>query len=179
MASAALAQNDVAGDWDQAGGGIFGFQEEFLDRGGGPDLGDYAGLPINDALRFKASLYSPSWLTVPEHQCLPHPSTYQYRSPGGLSIVKEYDPVTQQLVAYRLYGSYGLARAVWMDGRPHPPANARHTYEGFSTGRWEGNRLAIETTHLKAGFCAATASPTATARACSSTSCGTTTICRS
>jgi cyclase len=151
-ASAAAAQNDVAGDWDQAGGGIFGFQEEFLDRGGGPDLGDYAGLPINDALRYKASLYSPSWLTVPEHQCLPHPATYQYRSPGGLSIVKEYDPVTQRLVAYHFYGSYGLARTVWMDGRPHPPANARHTYEGFSTGHWEGNRLAVETTHLKAGF---------------------------
>jgi glyoxylase-like metal-dependent hydrolase (beta-lactamase superfamily II) len=152
LASAAVAQNEVAGDWDQAGGGIFGFQEEFLDRGGGPDLGDYAGVPINDALRYKASLYSPSWLTVPEHQCLPHPSTYQYRSPGGLSIVKEYDPVTQRLVAYRFFGSYGLARTVWMDGRPHPPANARHTYAGFSTGRWEGNRLAIETTHLKAGF---------------------------
>ena len=152
LAPSVAAQNDVAGDWDQAGGGIFGFQEEFLDRGGGPDLGDYAGLPINDALRYKASLYSPSWLTVPEHQCLPHPSTYQYRSPGGLSIVKEYDPVTQRLVAYHFYGSYGLARTVWMDGRPHPPANARHTYEGFSTGRWEGNKLAIETTHLKAGF---------------------------
>jgi glyoxylase-like metal-dependent hydrolase (beta-lactamase superfamily II) len=152
LASTALAQNDVAGDWDQAGGGIFGFQEEFLDRGGGPDLGDYAGLPINDALRYKASLYSPSWLTVPEHQCLPHPGTYAYRSPGGLSIVREFDPVTQRLVAYHFYGTYGLARTVWMDGRPHPPANARHTYEGFSTGRWEGNRLAIETTHLKAGF---------------------------
>jgi glyoxylase-like metal-dependent hydrolase (beta-lactamase superfamily II) len=152
LAAPGAAQNDVAGDWDQAGGGIFGFQEEFLDRGGGPDLGDYAGLPINDALRYKASLYSPSWLTVPEHQCLPHPSTYQYRSPGGLSIVKEYDPVTQRLVAYQFFGSYGLARTVWMDGRLHPPANARHTYEGFSTGRWEGNRLAIETTHLKAGF---------------------------
>ena len=152
LASAAAAQNDVAGDWDQAGGGIFGFQEEFLDRGGGPDLGDYAGLPINDALRYKASLYSPSWLTIPEHQCLPHPSTYQYRSPGGLSIVKEFDAVTQRLVAYRFYGSYGLARTVWMDGRAHPPANARHTYEGFSTGRWEGNRLVVETTHLKAGF---------------------------
>ncbi len=137
----ASAQIEVAGDWDQPGGGIFGFLEESLDRGGGPDLGDYVGLPINDALRYKASLYSPSWLSVPEHQCLPHPSTYQYRSPGGLSIVKEYDPVTQRLVAYRFYGSYGLARTVWMDGRPHPPANARHTYEGFSTGRWEGNRL--------------------------------------
>jgi glyoxylase-like metal-dependent hydrolase (beta-lactamase superfamily II) len=149
---AAQAQLDIAGDWDQPGGGIFGFQEEFLDRGGGPDLGDYAGLPINDALRYKASLYSPSWLSVPEHQCLPHPSTYQYRSPGALSIVKEYDPVTQRLTAYRLYGSYGLARTIFMDGRPHPPANARHTYEGFSTGAWQGNRLVVETSHLKAGF---------------------------
>jgi cyclase len=149
---AARAQTDFVGDWDQAGGGIFGFQEEFLDRGGGPDLGDYVGLPINDALRYKASLYSPSWLTVPEHTCLPHPGTYAYRSPGGLSVVKEYDPVSQKLVAYRLYGTYGLARTIWMDGRAHPPANARHTYEGFSTGRWEGNRLVVDTTHLKAGF---------------------------
>jgi glyoxylase-like metal-dependent hydrolase (beta-lactamase superfamily II) len=149
---AARAQTDFVGDWDQAGGGIFGFQEEFLDRGGGPDLGDYVGLPINDALRYKASLYSPSWLTVPEHTCLPHPGTYAYRSPGGLSVVKEYDPVSQKLVAYRLYGTYGLARTIWMDGRGHPPANARHTYEGFSTGRWEGNKLVVDTTHLKAGF---------------------------
>lgn len=152
LARPAGAQIDVGGDWDQPGGGIFGFLEESLDRGGGPDLGDYAGLPINDALRFKASHYSPSWLSVPEHQCIPHPGTYQYRSPGSLSIVKEYHPVTQRLTAYHLYGSYGLARTVWMDGRPHPPANARHTYEGFSTGRWDGDRLVVETSHLKAGF---------------------------
>ena len=152
FATGAHAQTDFVGDWDQAGGGIFNFQEEFLDRGGGPDLGDYVGLPINDALRYKASLYSPSWLTVPEHTCLPHPGTYAYRSPGGLSVVKEYDPVTQKLTAYRLYGTYGLARTIWMDGRAHPPANARHTYEGFSTGRWEGNKLVVETSHLKAGF---------------------------
>jgi glyoxylase-like metal-dependent hydrolase (beta-lactamase superfamily II) len=151
-AADAAAQVEVAGDWDQPGGGIFGFQEEFLDRGGGPDLGDYAGLPINDALRYKASLYSPSWLTVPERQCLPHPSTYQYRSPGGLSIVKEFDPVTQRLVSYHVYGSYGLARTFWMDGRPHPPANERHTYEGFSTGRWDGDELVVDTSHLKAAF---------------------------
>jgi glyoxylase-like metal-dependent hydrolase (beta-lactamase superfamily II) len=152
VGATAGAQIDVGGDWDQPGGGIFGFLEESVDRGGGPDLGDYAGLPINDALRFKASNYSPSWLAVPEHQCIPHPGTYQYRSPGALSIVKEYDPVTQRLTAYHLYGSYGLARTVWMDGRAHPPENARHTYEGFSTGRWDGDRLVVETSHLKAGF---------------------------
>ena len=151
----ASAQIEVAGDWDQpmpnAGFGA-GFQEETQDRGGGPDLGDYAGLPINDAARYKASHYSPSWLTVPEHQCLPHPSTYQYRSPGGLSLVKVYDQVTQRLVAYNIYGSYGLARTVWMDNRPRPPANAPHTYNGFSLGRWDGDKLVVETTHIKYGF---------------------------
>ena len=155
MAVPASAQIELAGDWDQpmpnAGFGA-GFQEETQDRGGGPDLGDYAGLPINDAARYKASHYSPSWLTVPEHQCLPHPSTYAYRSPGGLSIVKVYDQATQRLVAYNLYGSYGLARTVWMDNRPRPPANAPHTYNGFSLGRWDGDKLIVETTHIKYGF---------------------------
>jgi cyclase len=152
FAGVASAQIDIVGDWNQPTGAILAFFEESTDRGGGPDLGDYAGLPINDALRYKAAAWSPSWLTMPEHQCVPHPSTYQYRSPGGLSILKEYDPVTQRLSAYHLYGTYGLARTVWMDGRPRPPANAVHTFEGFSTGRWDGNQLLVETTHLKAGF---------------------------
>src|SRR3712207_8044652 len=41
-------------------------------------------------------------------------------------------------------------RTIWMDGRSHPPANALHTWEGFSTGRWDGDVLTVETTHLKA-----------------------------
>jgi hypothetical protein len=36
-----------------------------------------------------------------------------------------------------------------MDGRPHPPANAVHTWSGFSTGVWEGDVLVVTTTHLK------------------------------
>ena len=43
-------------------------------------------------------------------------------------------------------------RTVWMDGRPHPPAEALHTWQGFSTGKWEGNILTVTTTHLKMGF---------------------------
>ena len=36
-----------------------------------------------------------------------------------------------------------------MDGRPHPPAWAQHTWMGFSTGKYEGNILTVYTTHLK------------------------------
>jgi len=43
-------------------------------------------------------------------------------------------------------------RTIWMDGRPHPPAYAPHTWAGFTTGRWEGNTLVTDTTHLKWGW---------------------------
>ena len=43
-------------------------------------------------------------------------------------------------------------RIVWLDGRPHPPEYAAHTWQGFSTGRWEGETLVVDTTHLKAGW---------------------------
>ncbi len=40
-------------------------------------------------------------------------------------------------------------RTIWMDGRPHPPAYAPHSWTGFATGVWEGHILAVHTTHLK------------------------------
>jgi hypothetical protein len=43
-------------------------------------------------------------------------------------------------------------RIIWMDGRPHPPDYAAHTWQGFSTGKWEGDMLTITTTHLKNGW---------------------------
>src|SRR5205814_8388482 len=43
-------------------------------------------------------------------------------------------------------------RTIWMDGRPHPPPYAPHTWQGFSTGVWEGDMLTIETTHLKPAY---------------------------
>jgi hypothetical protein len=43
-------------------------------------------------------------------------------------------------------------RSIWMDGRPHPPDYAAHTWQGFSTGVWEKNILKVTTTHLKAGW---------------------------
>ena len=41
---------------------------------------------------------------------------------------------------------------IWMDGRPHPPQNALHTWSGFSTGEWDGDVLVVTTTHLKEAY---------------------------
>ncbi|HEX5432495.1 MAG TPA: MBL fold metallo-hydrolase, partial [Bryobacteraceae bacterium] len=45
-----------------------------------------------------------------------------------------------------------MDRVVYMDGRPHPPAWAPHSWSGFSTGKWDGNMLVVTTTHIKGAY---------------------------
>ena len=157
LAPPAFAQTDeLVGDWIHPGFiALNGFHEEWDERFPGPEVGDYLGIPLNDAGRLRADSWMGSLLTVPEHQCMPHPSTYALRGPiqNQLRIAKLFDQESQRVVAYKVDGTFRRAdRTVWMDGRPHPPEYAAHTWAGFSTGRWEGTRLRVETTHLKAGW---------------------------
>src|SRR5690606_2955191 len=46
-----------------------------------------------------------------------------------------------------LYVEHNTPRRIWMDGRV-PPVGTPSTSLGFSVGRWEGEALVIETTHL-------------------------------
>ena len=43
-------------------------------------------------------------------------------------------------------------RPIYMDGRPHPPEWAPHTWAGFSTGKYDGNMLVVTTTHLRESY---------------------------
>jgi cyclase len=143
----ALAQVDFTGEWAPR------YFEDQPERIPGPELGDYLGIPINDALRLRADSWDADLQTMPERQCIPHPATYSFRGPANLRVSKEVDPVTQDVVSYTIYGTFGRAtRVIWMDDRPRPSANAAHTWAGFSLGRWQGNILTVETTHLKAGY---------------------------
>jgi cyclase len=144
---AASAQVDLSGEWSAR------YHEDQEHRIPGPELGDYTGLPINDAGRLKADSWDASILSLREHQAKPHPSTYSLRGPANIRITKLFDPVTQETIAYELFGTFGQAtRTLWLDGRPHPPAYAAHTWAGFSTARWEGDTLTVTTTHLKVGW---------------------------
>jgi len=143
----ASAQILLDGEWAAR------YHEDQLERIPGPELGDYLGLPINDAARLKAESWDASRLTLPEEQCRVHVSPYIYRGPLDLRIWSEKNPETQQVVAIRNYlGTYSQTRTIWMDGRPHPPAWAPHTWMGFSTGKWEGAILTVYTTHIKQGW---------------------------
>jgi hypothetical protein len=147
LALPARAQVNLMGYWNPV------YHEDNDERIPGPEIGDYAGLPINDAARLRAQSWEASLLTLPEHQCKPHPSTYGFRGVGTLRIWEERDPVSQALVAIHTHIQWQEQhRVIWMDGRPHPPDYAPHTWQGFSTGRFEGGVLVVETTHLKAGW---------------------------
>src|SRR6185436_14617083 len=145
--SAARAQIDMTGGWAPR------FNEDQPERLPGPELGDYLGLPITDGARQWALSWDPSRLTLPEHQCQVHVSPYIYRGPMQVRIWEERDPDPQQLIAIKHYiSTFHQARTIWMDGRPHPPEYAAHTWMGFSTGRFEGDMLTVTTTHIKQGW---------------------------
>src|SRR5688500_2506410 len=100
LSAPGFAQIDLSGEWAPR------FHEDQPERIPGPDIGDYVGLPINDAARARADAWSPSLLTLPEHQCKPHPSDYSTRGPANLRIWKEVDTATQQTIAYRTHISW-------------------------------------------------------------------------
>ena len=140
------AQVDLAGQWATRQ------HEDALERGGGPEVGEYEGLPINDADRVRGDSWSASLWTVPEHQCIPHPADYGPNF-SSVQIWKDIDPVTNEITAWHTQMAWMTpVRTIWMDGRPHPPAYAAHTWQGFSTGKWEGDTLTVETTHLKPAY---------------------------
>ena len=149
----ALAQIDLAGEW----AGTF---HEDLPHRGGMRLADYTGLPFNEAGWRKGHSWDEAARSLPERQCIPHVATYALRGPATIRFQKVIDPVSGQLQAYSLHGSYGRPRTIWMDGRPHPSELAPHTWGGFSTGTWERNTLVVSTTHIKTGWLQRNGAPT-------------------
>jgi len=129
------------------------YEEDAPERGPGPSLVEYVGLPINDYARQWALAYRPGRLSLSEHQCQVHVVEYIHRGPLQMRIWEERDPVTHQLIAiHESISTYEQHRTIWMDGRSHPSVYAPHTWMGFSTGVWEGNMLTVTTTHVKQGW---------------------------
>ena len=146
--AATQGQLDISGEWRTIG-------HEDTTAHAGDISGQYLGLPLTDAARMRADAWNQSVQTLPEHQCYPHPLQYSEHSASSsaIRITKEVDPATQQLIAYHKRGTWmEINRTIWMDGRPHPPAYAPHTFWGFSTGKWEGAMLTVTTTHLKDAY---------------------------
>ena len=131
---------DLSGEWTPV-------REE--DNTGNTELGDWVGIPMNEAARLRAMAWVASVQTLPEWQCRPHAVSYISRGPSQLRISKDVDPVSRQVAAWHMEWLRSIDKPVYMDGRPHPSENAAHTWGGFSTGQWIGDMLKITTTHIK------------------------------
>src|SRR5438045_6188872 len=67
---APIIRTDISGEWAVVS------NEDQPHRAPGPELGDYTGLPLNDADRQKADAWDASILSQPERQAQAHPAQY-------------------------------------------------------------------------------------------------------
>jgi hypothetical protein len=140
------------GEVDLSGGWLQKFHEDNQERREA-ELGDYTAVPLNAAGRMRADTWDAGKWSVLEHQCEPHPADYAPHGPANFQISKIIDPNSMKTVAIQvIQGWMTSIRTIWLDGRPHPSPNAEYTWQGFSTGRWEGDTLIVTTTHLKEGW---------------------------
>lgn len=140
----AFAQMDFSGVWTN----IRHEDNEPRD----PLPGEYVGVPLNEAGQRRADTWSASVWTLPEWQCRPHPIYYMPRGVQPVLIEKEIDPISRKVVAFHVQASESVDTPIYLDGRPHPPELALHTWAGFSTGEWIGDMLKVTTTHLKDSY---------------------------
>jgi hypothetical protein len=140
----ASAQLDLAGQWAALQ------HEDQPERASGPEIGDYTGIPINDADRLRGDSWDAQLADVIEHQCEQHPADY---GATNLRIYSDADPLTQAITAWHTVMQHNTAqRIIYMDGRPHPPEYAPFMRQGFSTGEWVADMLRVTMTHLKEGY---------------------------
>ncbi len=110
----------------------------------------YGGYPLSEAGRMYALTWDPSRMTLRQQQCAQYSPHFLLHGGGNYRFWEERDPYTQRLIAIKMYGQITEGtRTIWMDGRPHPPPYAQHTFLGFSTGKYEGTVLTVYTSHMK------------------------------
>ena len=90
------SRTDFSGVWGEL------VHEDSYERSGGPPLGDYQGIPLNEAGRRKADSHDHSEWSLPEFQCRPHSAPYQWRALGSVRFWEEIDPVGRDLTAIHI-----------------------------------------------------------------------------
>jgi hypothetical protein len=143
MSAPAFAQNDFSGEWAPV---------RNQDNTENPRVGDWVGIPLNEAGLARAEAWDASIQSLPEWQCRPHGWAYIYRGPTALRIWKDIDPFTREVTAFHAQWQQSAETPIYLDGRGQPPEYAPYTWMGFSTATWEGDTLKITTTHIKEDY---------------------------
>ena len=107
------------------------------------DIGDYTGIPLNEAGRLRAEAFHPDQLDLPENLCRPHPIDIGLRvSVSQLRITNELDNETRRPVGLRLKVAWQEPeQVIYLDGvrtrRQTHRTNGRDSRPGAGTAtRW-------------------------------------------
>jgi hypothetical protein len=148
-AGAATKRPDLAGFWFVARGAKIERMPELTSKFAtdavftmGGARGEFGQLKVKPAARAAALQWDPFDDQSVSNVC--KPPSIVYAMPGPFPI--EIHPATELIVFKLEY--YDMMRIVFMDGRPHPGANYPHSNVGHSIGRWDGDTLVVDTTHL-------------------------------
>src|SRR5438046_10681425 len=136
----AFAQNDFSGEWQVV---------RNQDNSENPMIGDWIGLPLNEAGLARSEAWDASIQSLPEWQCRPHGWAYIYRGPTALRIWKDIDPYTRDVTAFHAQWQQAAETPVYLDGSPDPSEYAPVTSMGLSTAKWEADVLKITATNIK------------------------------
>lgn len=116
------------------------------DAGGGElGRGNFAGLKLTPSARAQAANYSPAAELKRQNGCIAPTVVFYMQAPFPMEIYQGRDLIVLKMEYFDMY------RVIFMDGRKHPPDDAPHYKSGHSIGHWEGNTLAVDTTHIEAG----------------------------
>jgi hypothetical protein len=151
----ALAEPDLTGFWNLAFDG--GEPDPALlaklppdavviEDSGAPEYPrmEFGGLKLTPAALARAQEWQPDDEMTLQKVCSPPSIVYALQGPFPFEVDQ-----TRDLIVFR-YEYYDQIRLIFMDGRPHPPADAPHTKMGHSIGRWDGDELVVDTTHIAA-----------------------------
>ena len=96
LAQTALYNNDISGHWESL------LHEDEPERGTGPSLGEFQGLPINEEARARAMTWDASIQGRHEWRCRPHNPDHAMFSPEDAQIWSEWDSVSRQVTSWRI-----------------------------------------------------------------------------
>jgi hypothetical protein len=107
--------------------------------------GQFAGLALSERARAEVRDYDYRKELEPANNCVPPSVAFYMQGPFPMEIYQGRD-----LIVFKME-FMDMMRVVFLDGRAHPPADAPHSKSGFSTGRWDGATLVVETSHIASG----------------------------
>jgi len=156
----AQAQPDLSGYWMISFGPIppsrpaSAFEQQMLDRLAPDTLlladsglvefppGEFGGLQVTEAARAKAATYDIETQRQVGTTCQPPSIIYSMQGPFPLEIFQGRDLIVIKMEYF------DVVRVIFMNQTAHPD-DWPHSVSGHSIGRWEGDTLVVETTHIQ------------------------------